>query len=245
MVIRTKDRKNNVVKFLTRNNNQYLHAFSKNEIGVNDIAKITNVSRQYISSEVTKLDENIFKKRQDDLISRLEKTYATLMEGVSVRNVVLMPYAKPIFLKGSNHVEDEVYLRNKIINRFKQYNIMKCDDDKEFIQTSKKVKWMVNTIELLDILRNEYMTGNMTLKEISKQTNVSFGKVSKFKNRLYEGKYPIDSMTHEIFSLALRNIDIANQFLDGATMEEVQENYPELDTVMLKLINDSYKHYIT
>src|SRR5699024_9416843 len=228
---------NDVYVFLTKNNYRNLHAFSNNELEISDIQKVNGSSRQFVHSEIQKLDSDIAQKRYNNMVARLQRAYDDLKQGIPLSTIAKQKYSEPIFTKGNYH-NDEVYLRTSIINRFRRYEILDSEDDLPYIMTSKKLEQYLKWREIIELLKKYYQgqVHHKSLMDIAKMTNSSYTQIANIKQRLYEGRLPTDNVPEPLFDLIYRNSDIANAFFEGQTYDSIAENYDTLDERQVQLI---------
>lgn len=233
---------NKVYNYFTKNNRRNLKRFAKNEINSIDVAEQCDVSKQLVSQEAIKIDENIFKERKENNRERLEHMRSQLLEGIPLDVVLKQPYAK-IFMteatKKNIHRGKDV-----IISRMVTHGVIeKRSDMNKHIFVTDKLKNFINIAQIEDKIKYSDEYDLRDKAKIGRDFDSSYTKVLNIRNQMQAHGRALPQLPDNQYKALKRNIDIAKLSIDGESIESIQKQYPDVKDI--DLIIKSYEPYIT
>lgn len=233
---------NKVYNYLTKNNRRNLKRFAKNEINPIDVAEKCDVSKQLVSHEVIKIDENIFKERKEDNRERLEHIHNQLLEGIPLDVILKQPYAK---LFTTEATKKNIHRgKDVIVSRMVTHGVIeKRSDMNKHIFVTDKLKNFINISQIEDEIKYSDENDLRNKAKIGRDFESSYTKVLNIRNQMQSHGRALPQLPDNQYNVLKRNIAIAKLSLEGESNESIQEKYPDVKDI--DLIIESYEPYIT
>ena len=233
---------NKVYNYLTKNNRRNLKRFAKNEINSIDVAEKCDVSKQLVSQEAIKIDENIFKERKENNRERLEYMRNQLLEGIPLDVILNQTYAKMFMTEATKkniHRGKDV-----IVSRMVTHGVIeKRSDMNKHIFVTDKLKNFINIAQIEDEIKYSDEHDLRNKAKIGRDFESSYTKVLNIRNQMQTYGRALPQLPDNQYKALKRNINIAKLSLERESNESIQEKYPDVKDI--DLIIESYEPYIT
>lgn len=219
-----------------------IDAIIEDKLSVKMIADEFNVTKQLVCYRIDKIDDTIFKRRDDLINQRLEIIARQIKEGIPLEVIFEQPFAQNFLTdKGKQNIHRA---KDLILNRIRSRNIV-SDEDEINKYTFVQAKLM-NYINILQIETALSDGTDINRAEISRLYNASYVKVLKIDKDLQSSpEYrALQNLPKRAYDVLKRNISIAIEYQKGTNVSKIHDMYSSIDKNDLTLIIESYTPYI-